>query len=92
MAWNSENNKFYYIDSPTRVVKQYNYDSDTGALSNPKIVFNLTHHSDILTGVPDGMTIDVDDMLWIALYGGGAVIKVDPVKGALLYVVPIPAR
>lgn len=36
--------------------------------------------------MPDGMTIDDEDNLWVALYGGGAVIKVNPSTGDLLQV------
>ncbi|VEN44279.1 unnamed protein product [Callosobruchus maculatus] len=45
-----------------------------------------------LTGLPDGMTIDDEDNLYIALYGGGAVLKVNPTTRKLLKVIPIPAR
>lgn len=33
------------------------------------------------------MTIDTDDNLWVALYGGGSVIKVNPKTGNLLKVI-----
>lgn len=33
LAWNIEDNIFYYIDSPTRVVVAYNYDPNTGNIS-----------------------------------------------------------
>ena len=32
-------------------------------------------------GVPDGMTIDTDDNIWLAQYNGGKVTKWDPRKG-----------
>ena len=40
-------------------------------------------------GVPDGMTIDTEDKLWVALYDGGAVIKVDPQTGTRAYFIII---
>ncbi|KAF5301130.1 hypothetical protein FQR65_LT08960 [Abscondita terminalis] len=91
MAWNKANNKFYYIDSPTLTVMEYDYDGQTGVISNSRIVFDLSKHTN-LGGVPDGMTIDKDDNLWIALYFGGAVIKVDSKTGCLLQVIAIPAQ
>jgi len=90
IAWNKANDKFYYIDTPTRTVKEYNYDNDSGAISNPKLAFDLAKHN--IGGFPDGMTIDKDDNLWIALYFGGAVIKVDPKTGCILQSVAIPAQ
>lgn len=92
LAWSSDDTKFFYIDTPTLRVVQYDYDSETGAISNAKTVFDVNEYSAYITGLPDGMTIDSDDKLWIALYGGGAIIKVDPLTGSLLNVIPIPAR
>lgn len=92
LAWNRANDKFYYIDTPTNQVKEYDYDSVSGKLSNPKVVFDVNNFSRRITGHPDGMTIDVDDNLWIALYDGGAVVKVDPRRKELLQIIPIPAQ
>lgn len=51
-----------------------------------RTVFDLSQHSNRITGLPDGMTIDEDDNLYICLYGGGSVIKVNPATGQLLKV------
>lgn len=91
MAWNSANNKFYYIDTPTDLIMEYDYDNSLGTISNPRVAFNVAAYSSQITGHPDGMTIDADDNLWIALYNGGAVIKANPVSGELLDIIPIPA-
>lgn len=92
LAWNSANTKFYYIDTPTDTVIEYSYDNNDGKISNPRVAFDLKQYSGSIAGHPDGMTIDSEDNLWIALYGGGAVIKVNPISGALLEVHNIPAR
>lgn len=91
LCWNKANNKMYYIDSPTRTVIEYNYDEEKGEISNPRVAVDIKKFPS-LTGNPDGMTIDQDDNLWIALYFGGAVIKANPINGQLLQVIPIPAR
>ncbi|KAJ8941547.1 hypothetical protein NQ318_011504, partial [Aromia moschata] len=74
LAWNKAHNKFYYIDTPTQVIAQYNYDNEKGEISKRKVAFDLRTNG--LDNYPDGMTIDEEDNLWIALYGGGSVIKV----------------
>lgn len=43
-------------------------------------------YTDKITGFPDGMTIDEEDNLYIALYGGGSVIKVNPRTAELVKV------
>lgn len=92
LAWNADNTKFYYIDTPTDKVMEYTYDNYDGKISNPRVAFDLKRYTGSITGHPDGMTIDSEDNLWVALYGGGAVIKVNPNSGTLLEVHNIPAR
>lgn len=41
--------------------------------------------------VPDGMTIDSDGKLWIAIWGGCRVARYDPNTGECLKEIPIPA-
>ncbi|XP_025831076.1 regucalcin-like isoform X4 [Agrilus planipennis] len=90
VAWNKANTKFFYIDSPTRQVRVYDFDLNSGEISNPKVVFDVREH-DELTGNPDGMTIDEDDNIWVALNEGGAVVKVDTNSLDVLHVIAIPA-
>ncbi|XP_011332720.1 regucalcin isoform X2 [Ooceraea biroi] len=89
LGWNIEDDTFYYIDSPTRQIAAYNYDPNEGTISNRRIVFDLNKTD--LQGVPDGMTIDTDGNLWIALYGGKHVIHVNPKTGKMLGKVELPA-
>ncbi|XP_060527727.1 regucalcin-like isoform X2 [Cylas formicarius] len=91
IAWTKANDKMYYIDTPTRQVIEYDFDAEKGDISNGRVAIDVSRFP-TLTGNPDGMTIDADDNLWIALYGGGAVIKANPKNGQLLQVVPIPSR
>ncbi|XP_030761756.1 regucalcin-like isoform X2 [Sitophilus oryzae] len=89
LAWNGDNTKFYYIDSVTYEVVQYDFNADNGTISNRKVVFST---KDKGMGVPDGMTVDIDDNLWVALYGGGSVIQVNPKTGDLLRRIPLSAQ
>ncbi|KAM0729052.1 Regucalcin [Formica fusca] len=90
LAWNIDDNTFYYIDSPTRQIAAYDYDPNNGTISNKRIVFDLNKIN--IEGVPDGMTIDTDGNLWIAVYGGHHVIHVNPKTQKLLKKVKIPAE
>ncbi|CAG9817497.1 unnamed protein product [Phaedon cochleariae] len=92
LAWNKANNKLYYIDTPTLKVVEFDYDDEKGTISSEnRTVFDVNEHPSI-AGAPDGMTIDEDDNLYICLYGGGAVIKVNSSTGKLLQVIALPAR
>lgn len=65
---------------------EYEFDEDKGDISNPRVAIDITKFP-YVTGNPDGMTIDQDDNLWIALYYGGSVIKANPRNGQLLQVI-----
>lgn len=86
MAWNSQRTKFYFIDSPAQAIFQFDYDDKTGGISNKRVVRIMRGEE----GSPDGMTIDVEDKLWVALYNGSKVIRIDPEDGKTLFEVHLP--
>lgn len=46
-------------------------------LGNRRVVYRLEEGE----GVPDGMTLDANDRLWVACYNGGRVLNIDPATG-----------
>ncbi|CAG9856222.1 unnamed protein product [Phyllotreta striolata] len=90
LAWSKNHQKFYFIDSYTRQVREFSHNQDTGDLSDETVILDLSHHPDI-EGFPDGMTIDDDDNLWIALFGGGHVIHLDTKTRRMIRKIQIPA-
>lgn len=88
LAWSKDDDTFYYIDSLTYQVVAYDFTASTGSISNKRIVFDLKKNN--VPGLPDGMTIDTDGNLWVALYFGGAVIQINPKSGELMRTVNIP--
>ena len=88
MAWNMANDTMYFIDTPTRNIYVFDYDLETGAITNQRVAFTFPEE----LGFPDGMTIDTDDKLWIAGWGNGKLSRWDPVKGELISTIEIPAK
>ena len=88
IVWSADLKKMYYIDSPTQKVMAYDYSNETGEISNPKVAIEIP----TATGLPDGMTIDADGNLWVALYGGAAVSCWNPETGKLLRKIDVPAK
>jgi len=85
LVWSSDGKKFWWIDSPTGNVYAYDYDLETGSISNRQIAirhFNQEGKPD--KGYPDGCCIDAEDKIWIAAWEGGAVFRYDPSNGELL--------
>lgn len=86
LAWNSAQDTMYFIDSPTREVVAYDYDAETGQISNRKVVITIAEGG----GFPDGMTIDAEDQLWVALWDGWKIIRVDPLDGQITAQIDLP--
>ncbi|RIJ50211.1 SMP-30/gluconolactonase/LRE family protein [Maribellus luteus] len=88
IVWSADKTKMYYIDTPTRQVMGYDYDNETGAISHPKVAVEIPEGA----GYPDGMTIDEEDNLWVALWGGSAVACFNPENGELIRKIEVPAK
>ncbi|MDX8341336.1 SMP-30/gluconolactonase/LRE family protein [Draconibacterium sp. IB214405] len=88
IVWSKDKTKMYYIDTPTQKVMAYDYDDVTGEISNPVVAVNVPAE----LGSPDGMTIDENDHLWVALWGGSAVGCWDPVSDELIDKIEVPAK
>ena len=86
MAWNAARNRFFFSDSPYNAIFAYDYDEIAGDISNRKVLF------EIKDGVPDGMCIDSEDNLWVAVWGGRRIEKRSSVTGELLARVDVPAE
>jgi sugar lactone lactonase YvrE len=87
LAWSSDEKTMYYNDTTTLQVSAFDYEKETGEISGRRTVIEI----DPSTGKPDGMTIDEEDMLWIAHFGGGRITRWDPTKGTLLTTIEVPA-
>lgn len=77
ICWSSDKTKMYYIDTPTQKVREYAYDQGSGKISFTRTVVEVPPSE----GHPDGMTIDAEGKLWVALWGGSAVACYDPETG-----------
>ena len=87
MTWSPDHKTFYYIDTPTRAVRAFDYDLDSGAIANPRAAIHVPES----LGWPDGMTSDTQGNLWIAMWGGAKMTQWNPHTGQLIDQIPIPA-
>ena len=87
LAWSCDQQKFYYIDSPTLQVQCFEFNQESAHLGARHVVAEIPREA----GEPDGMTIDEQDGLWVALFGGGKVIRVNSTTGNVDYEVRVPA-
>lgn len=87
LDWDTVQNLFYFVDTPTMCVFRYRFDPVAGTISHPEVVRKFAPEE----GNPDGMTMDVEGKLWVALWGGGHVLRIDPDTGATLDEIRVPA-
>lgn len=88
IAWSTDNKNMYYIDTPTRAIWSFDYDMETGNISNKQAVITINESE----GYPDGMTIDEQGMLWIAHWGGWKVSRWNPRNGEKLDEIKLPVE
>jgi sugar lactone lactonase YvrE len=88
LAWSPDHKTLYYIDTPTREVKAFDYDLSTGQIAEPRVVISVPE----ALGWPDGMTSDTNGNLWIAMWSGAQITRWDPQNGKLLEQIPLPAK
>lgn len=87
LDWDVERERMYYIDSPEQRVDVFRYDVATGEIADRRPFVAI----DPADGLPDGMTVDADGCVWVALFGGGALRRYDP-DGTLMTVLELPVR
>lgn len=75
----------YHTDTIKREIYAFDLDS-TGAISNKHI---FTKFEDESEGLPDGMTIDSEDCIWVCHFGGARITRYSP-EGKILQVIPMP--
>src|SRR5689334_19632447 len=86
LAWSQDDRTMYFIDSPTGEVIAFDFDASAGEIGNERLVIEIPEGG----GSPDGMTIDEEGMLWIALWDGWRVIRVNPESGAIIDEIKMP--
>jgi sugar lactone lactonase YvrE len=86
LGWSADERTFFYTDSPTGGVDAFDYDPDSGSIANRRRVITIEPDA----GVPDGLAIDSDGCLWVAVWSGGEVRRYSP-DGVLDRRISLPA-
>jgi len=84
LQWNRVGDTVFYADTPTDRVDSFDFDPASGAFTSRRTFTEISGG-----GHPDGMAIDEEDGLWVALWGGSAVHRYDR-AGRLSLIVDLP--
>jgi sugar lactone lactonase YvrE len=87
MDWAADNRHMYYIDSTTQKVDIFDFDLEHGELGERHVAIGIPKE----VGLPDGMTLDTEGGIWLALHGSGTVRRFTP-DGQLDRIVRVPAK
>jgi sugar lactone lactonase YvrE len=87
LGWTRDNTRMYYIDSPAYRVDVFDFDLAAGRVARRRPFVSI----DESDGIPDGLTIDDEGGVWVALYGGSCVRRYDE-NGLLDAVLEVPAK
>jgi sugar lactone lactonase YvrE len=84
LQWSRAGGSVFYADTPTGRVDRFDFDPASGAFTGRR-----TFTAIVGGGNPDGMAIDEEDGIWVALWGGSAVHRYDR-DGRLDLVLDLP--
>lgn len=85
MGWSAAGDKFYFTDTATNRVDVFDYNVVAGTILNRRALATFS-----VDEFPDGMTMDADDNLWVALWGAWAVVCLDGQSGRELRRIQLP--
>lgn len=88
IVWNADQTRMYYIDTPTRRIDSFAYDAESGAVDQRETLVEVPEE----LGKPDGMSIDSEGRLWVAMFYGACVTVWDSQTGAFLEKIDVPAK
>jgi sugar lactone lactonase YvrE len=84
-GWSPDGRLMYYIDTPTQRIDVFDVDGEQ--ILNRRVFAKI----DPDAGSPDGLTVDADGCVWVAMWDGSAIRRYGP-GGELDGVVPLPVR
>jgi sugar lactone lactonase YvrE len=86
LGWSPDGETMYLADSGRHVIHTFAFDGERGTISDERVLVNVPEE----VGAPDGMTVDADGDLWVAIWGGGRVHRYSP-DGVLREALLVPA-
>jgi sugar lactone lactonase YvrE len=73
-GWSPDNRTFYFTDSPLYTIYAYDYDFDSGEISNRRVFAKCPEGQ----GYPDGLAVDSEGYVWSARWGGWKIVRHAP--------------
>lgn len=72
--WSPDNRIMYYVDTRTSRIDMFDYDVHRGAIARRRLFVTIPEE----IGYPDGLIVDELGFVWLALWEGGALHRMNP--------------
>ena len=87
LGWSPDNKRMYFTDSTRRTIYAYDFDLLSGNIANRRNFITLRANE----GTPDGLTVDEEGCLWVAVWDAWRVSRYSPQGEELLRIrMPVP--
>jgi sugar lactone lactonase YvrE len=87
LGWSPDNKRMYFTDSTRRTIYVYDFDLLSGNIANRRNFITLRANE----GTPDGLTVDEEGCLWVAVWDAWRVSRYSPQGEELLRIrMPVP--
>ena len=83
LCWSPDSKIMYHTDTPSRRIFRYDFDSHSGAISNPAVLLHTERGC-----FPDGSAVDAQGYIWNAQWGASRIVRYTP-KGEEDFVLPL---
>jgi sugar lactone lactonase YvrE len=84
--WSADQRRMYYVDTGHPRIDVFDFDVDAGTIANRRSFVTI----DPAEGKPDGLVVDAEDHVWLALWRGGRVIRFAP-DGTRVATIDLPS-
>ncbi|WP_158263580.1 SMP-30/gluconolactonase/LRE family protein [Aliiruegeria haliotis] len=85
MGWSPDDRVMYFADSAKREIYAYDFETESGAISNRRVFVTLPEDN----GTPDGLAVDAEGGVWVACWDGWSINRYTP-DGMVDRVIPLP--
>jgi sugar lactone lactonase YvrE len=87
LGWSPDSRTMYLADSGPGVIHAFSFDPERGTITDDRLLVDVPEE----IGSPDGLTVDSNGDLWVAIYGGGRIQRYSP-EGQLCEELFLPAE